>query len=974
MKKFFSEKLWRLISVILLTLTVIIASVYDVALKNESVVNHFLGISASYGGDVEYSANERFPSDFNSNDEVTAYAKEVAEEVEGEGLVLIKNNNNALPLSAGDNVSTILQTSVNLNYGSSGSSAVGSDGYVDLKTALTNVGLKVNETLWNFYKTDSNATSSKYSQKCSLKNGKMTYSVNALPLSMYSDEAKNSISENGGTALVTIGRLSGEGKDVSAVNSDGLDGSYLSLTEEETEILKELTTLKNSGKINNIVVLLNTALAFKTDFLNDSVSGIDVDAAMWIGNVGITGINAVAKALVGKITPSGKLSDTYVKDNFSSPAMMSQMFNDDKYFSAKYNGYNTLKSSTQWYYGVYTEGIYVGYKYYETRYEDVVLGTANVGDYDYSSVVSYPFGYGLSYASFEYSDYSVVKTAEGDYEVKVKVTNTDSTYSGKEVVEVYLQKPYTDYDRTIGVEKSAIELVGFSKTKLLAPSDFEVVTITIEKELFKTYDSYGYKTYILEEGDYYLAVGTSAHSALNNVLVKKGKTTVDGMTEEGNASLALKVGEDIVLDTITYSTSKETGSKITNKLDFCDINVYDTTKTNSVTYVTRNDWANSLPKAKVEFTLTDKLKNDLNSNNKVDTQAGKTAKYGENNSLSVSDMKGLDLVKDAEKFDKLVEQMTYAEQAKLITSAYFGTTGIASINLPQTKADDGPTGVSGSTTTDGVSFPSEGIWASSFNVEIIAKVGDALAEEARAAGNVGMYLPGVNIHRTPFGGRAHEYFSEDSLLSGISCEAEVKAVQKKGVIPYVKHFVFNEQEDNRNGVGVWLNEQSAREIYLRVYEYATAKSRGNAHGVMSSFNRAGAVWTGASSALQNDILRGEFGFDGVILTDMASGNGLFYITYYDGFMNGTDLFLGAGQETSLDEFSTDEAFKEAMATCVKRHIYVTANFVAVDLGEVTEVVPFWRVALVTSLVALISLCVCAIVFTVTSYILKYQKK
>lgn len=965
------SKNWRKVAVSFLTLTVVFGSLLDVGKANASVVNNFLGIASSSTGDVAYSAADRFPSDYHTNEEITAYAKSVVEEVEGEGLVLLKNENNALPLDKGDKVSTVLQNSVNLSYGASGSSAVASDGYIDLKTALEAVDLEVNETLWNFYKTDSNATSSTYKPSIKLNQtvNKMTYKANTLPWSLYSDAAKNSIAKTD-TALVVIGRASGEGKDVSALASDGIDGSYLSLTQAEVEILQQLTSMKKAGDIDKIVVLLNTALAFRTDFINGDTDGIDVDACMWIGNVGITGINAVCKALVGDINPSGKLSDTYVKDNFSSPAMASQMLNDNGYFSAKYpDASSQLESSTQYYYGAYTEGIYVGYRYYETRYEDRVLENQNVGTYDYGKTVSYPFGYGLSYTSFEFSDYSVEEKENGDYEISVTVTNTGDV-SGKEVVQVYLQKPYTEYDKSTGIEKASVELVGFGKTKLLAKDESEIVKVSVEKESLKTYDSYGYETYILEAGDYYLAIGSSAHDALNNILAAKGKTTEDGMDKNGNISFAKKIGENITLDTTTYSVSKETGEKITNQLDFCDMNLYDTTKNNSVTYVTRNNWTGTWPTSKVTFTLTSQMLEDLKSNKKIADDDAEMPEYGKNYNLSVSDLVGIDFVEGAEKFDKLIAQMTFAEMSNLVSNAYFGTVGIASINLPQTKADDGPTGVSGATSTDGVSFPSEGIWASSFNIEVIEKVGDALAEEARAAGDVGMYLPGVNIHRTPFGGRVHEYFSEDPYLSGIACEAEVKGVQKKGVVPFVKHFVFNEQEDNRNGVGVWLNEQSAREIYLKVYEYAVSPSHGNAHGVMSSFNRAGCIWVGASSNLQENILRKEFGFDGVILTDMASGNGLFYMTYGDAFMSGTDLFLGAGSETALENYASNAAFCNKIAEATKRYVYVVANFTAVDLGIVKVIVPFWQVILV------VVVSVCALIGTasVGMLIIYYIKK
>ncbi|MBR4429304.1 MAG: glycoside hydrolase family 3 protein, partial [Clostridia bacterium] len=298
----------------------------------------------------------------------------------------------------------------------------------------------------------------------------------------------------------------------------------------------------------------------------------------------------------------------------------------------------------------------------------------------------------------------------------------------------------------------------------------------------------------------------------------------------------------------------------------------------------------------------------------------------------------------ADMWDDLLDQMTWEEQRDLVMLAGYGTRGAASVALPEIKAEDGPTGVVDS--AENVSFPSEGIWAASFNRDLLRKVGDALAEDALNVGVTGMYLPGVNIHRTPFGGRAHEYFSEDPYLSAEAVASEVQGVQAKGVIPYVKHFVFNDQEDSRIGIGIWLNEQSAREIYLKPFEAAVAPSKGNAHGVMSSFNRAGCVWTSASRAIMEDILRGEFGFDGVVLTDMALGQNAYMS--YDAFLAGTDLFLDpTGNQAQFDGYADSPAFRQAVRQAARRYLYVIANFSAAMNGfssgsKIVPVMPWWQ--------------------------------
>lgn len=944
------KKTWRALAVTFLTLAIVASMVGQVAAAYAPALNYALKTS-SYKVVKSDDAEENttyFDAAHQGTEAVTAFGKAVSEEVEAEGMVLRKNKNHALPLASGAKVSTVLQTAYNFSYGSSGSGAIDASKYIDLKTALTNAGLSVNTTLWDFYAANPPQQAISYSRK-----GDPVYKVNALVWSNYSDAARSSISETGGTAVAVVGRLGGEGADVSTKKSDGYDGSYLSLTSEEIEALSELTRMKKAGELDSIVVLINTALVFETAFLEDdwtvevngSACTVDVDACLWVGNAGMGGITAIAKALVGEVNPSGKLPDTYVKDNFSAPATASWVLqNTAGTFSAKYQNSELLTSDAQSRFGVYVEGIYVGYRYYETRCEDVVLGRAGAGTYDYSGTVSRPFGYGLSYTDFAYSDYTVKETEVG-YEASVTVTNTGDV-AGKEVVQLYLQKPYTDYDIATGVEKASVELCGFAKTRSLAPGESQTLTIAVDKEQLKTYDANGYQTYILEAGDYYLAIGTSAHDALNNILARKGMTLADGMDAEGNAAFAAQIGQDITLDVTTYAVSAETGNEITNRLDFADINKYEGRGDNAVTYVSRSDWEGTFPKAAIELTVTEQMAADLQSMRAIIEEAdAELPTYGAANGLSLIMLRGESY--DAETWDDLLDQMTWEDQRNLVMLAGYGSKGIASVSLPEIKTQDGPTGVVDS--AEDVSFCSEGIWAASFNLDIIEKVGCALGEDALNAGVTGMYLPGVNIHRTPFGGRAHEYFSEDPYLSGMAVAAEIKGVQDQGVIPYVKHYVFNDQEDSRIGIGIWLNEQSARELYLKPFEYAVAPSRGNAHGLMSSFNRAGCIWTSASSALTEDILRGEMGFDGVVLTDMALGQNAYMS--YDAIAQGTDLFLDpTGSQSQFDTYADSVTFRNAVREAVHRYLYVIANHSAAMNGlsaasEIVPVTPWWQMPL-----------------------------
>ena len=941
MKKFYSKKIWERIFAVFMSLLVVVYVCYGTAMTYAAQINLSLGIKqgeviSANDGDYEY-----FPRDYTDEESLIAYLNAVGMEAENEGLVLLKNDNNALPLEAGSKVSLFMNGSVNFNYGSSGSSAANTTGYATLKEAMTSEGFEVNEDLWYFY-TEGKA---KRDKRTTIGN---TYLINEASWEKYGEQEGliDSFSEYD-VAIVTLARDSGEGKDVTAYNSDGEDGSYLTISPQEAEVLTALTQLKSEGKVSKIIVLLNSSAPLQLSFLERD--GIDVDACLWIGNVGKTGVYAVAQTLAGKSVPSGRASDTFLKDNFSSPAMASWILNEGGIFSQRYANADEMGlNSTQENYGVYVEGIYVGYRYYETRYEDYVMGTANVGDYDYSADVAYPFGYGLSYTDFEFSGFSVAE--KGDtFEVSVTVTNVGSQYSGKEVVQVYLQKPYTDYDKENGVEKASVELAGFAKTQVLAPGESETVTVTVKKEQFKSYDSNGAKTYILDAGDYYLTVADNAHAAVNNILAAKGYSPAgDKMDAEGDSGLTYKWVND-KLDTTTYSVSTYTGAAITNLLDNADMNRYSGAGDNSVTYVSRSNWTGTWPTAPVVFNVTEQMMKDLTSPLGVPDDGSAAPAYSQSGTLTLAQLRGLPY--DDEKWEQLLDQMTYGEQAYLVSTGQYSTVPLPSVVKPATKDNDGPTGVASSVT--GASFPSEGIWASSFNLELVEKIGDAIAEDALHNGCVGMYAGGVNIHRTSFGGRSHEYFSEDPYLSGVSSAAEITGMQAKGVISHVKHFAFNDEESNRNGICIWLNEQSAREIYLVPFEYSMNTSLGSAHAMMTSFNRVGCIWAGTHEGLLKDLIHGEWDFVGYNITDMAVSNGAQYMTN-DSVYYGTDLFLGSGSESAFDEYKDSPAFQNRLREATHRILYTMANYSASMNGigpndRVETSMPYWQAALVAAM-------------------------
>lgn len=967
MKKIFSLTLWNVLSVILSTLFAIVLIAYIVCNAYATTINQTLGIETSkiHYGDEE--VEDYHKAVYVGNEKIKSVAEQVCEEVEAEGLVLLKNNENTLPFNKKSKVSLFGTGSVYINCSGQGMrTASDKDNYPTFKQALESVDVEVNEKLWDFYSKGAGSSYGGYKRLDSATN-LQTYYINEAPWSAYDTALRNSFAEYGDAAIVVITRDSTEGSDVNTTGSDGANGNYLALSPEEEDLLKQITELKNNGTFKKVIVVINTTLQLQMDFLRNEE--ISVDACMWVGNTGMSGINAVAKAMVGDVVPSGRLTDTLAYDNFSSPAMMSWMLNENGTFSQKYG--DSRLDSTQQYYGVYVEGIYVGYRYYETRYADVIEGTQNVGEYDYSDDVAYTFGYGMSYTTFDYSDFKVSESEDGkSYDVSVTVTNTGDSYTGKEVVQIYLQKPYTDYAKKHMMEVSAIELVGFAKTQPLAPGAEQTVSICVEKELFASYDVYGAGTYVLDEGDYYLTVGTDAHDAVNNILALKGYEV------NGDAQLAEKVCTVDEIDTKIYSVSSETGETITNRLGDIDLNRYANAGGNTVTYVSRSNWEGTLPVKPVSIALTEAMYNDLQCDKPVKSE-GETPVYGKNNGITLVQLRGKPY--DDSMWNDLLDQLTFEEQNILLTTQYVSSPAIESIVKPKTQEQDGPTYCKECQELTGARFPSENIWAATFNTELVAKVGEVMASDSLNGGYQGLYVPGINIHRTPYGGRNHEYFSEDPLLTGIMGMVEIQSIQAQGVIAYPKHYAFNDQETNRNGIGVWLNEQSAREIYLRPWQYAAGITKGNSHAVMSAFNRVGTAWASANKGLITDILRGEFGFDGFVLTDMADANGASYMSTIDGVVAGTDAWLSSGKDHTFVPYKNNNTVLNAMRESTHRILYVMCNFSASmnGISESTwiEIIPaWWDTTLTVALISVSILTAGAIAMMIISTIKKERTK
>ena len=885
-----TPKLWKKIFTnIMAVLLVISFFAGNIASEFAGQINSFLGISTTRTehtgeGDAQYA--RYFESTFQSIADLKAAGLAKVREVENEGAVLLKNDNGALPLS-GKDVSLFGATAVSPVFGGTGSGAVSSENAPTYLQVFTEAGFNVvNKDLLDWY------VAEEYGRDFDPGN------INeASWKQIQKSDAADSFGK-GETAIFVIGRVGGEANDLKSVNhDDGANGDYLRPNKNELAILEGLKEMKDAGQISHIVLLLNSANPISAQFINDDAYGID--AALWIGSVGQTGLYAVADILSGAVNPSGSLPDTWWTDNLLDPAMAN--FGSYTYQGADQYSFGSTGRVFNMYV-VYQEGIYVGYRYTETRYEDKVLGTAKTGNFDYGNVVAYPFGYGLSYSTFEMSNMKVEKTGSGmetSYTVTVDVKNTGSV-EGKKTVQIYAQKPYTDYAKSNQIEKAAVELVGYGKTQLLAPGASETVTVEVPEYFLTSYDALGTGVFILDEGTHYLTAADNAHAAVNNILAAKGKTTANGMTADGDKDLTYSV--DYSFDSETYAKSYGTGADVTSLFAAADINRYEGAGSNHVDYITRSDWEGTTTlwapnsddenDSYVRLSMTDQIAADV-----VLDDADLPENDGDWPTMGSTDTayQLVNLMRDAEDnpipyddpmWDELLDQLTYSQLSELCAVGLRMTVAVSAIGKPETLDHNGPSGVTqkyslgpngyANQTNDpdkdqtGTCYPCNGIIAATFNDQLVREVGELIGEDAMWAGYAGFYGTGLNIHRTPYSGRVFEYYSEDGILTGLIATAESEAIQSKGVYVYNKHFVLNDQEEQRQGIGTWCNEQALREIYLRAFELPIV--RADAKCVMTAFNRLGAFWSGAMPELMTGWLRGEAGMSGFAVTDMYDGS------------------------------------------------------------------------------------------------------
>ncbi|MCH5350514.1 MAG: glycoside hydrolase family 3 C-terminal domain-containing protein [Clostridiales bacterium] len=842
----------------------------------------------SGGTQLAYDTNQYFERKTTSLDVATGIAQQIGIETEGEGAVLMKNENKALPLADGAKVSLFSISSVDMVRSVGGGSGASGGGSETLKDALAVFGVEANPTLWNYYRTSNKHRKIGGLAQATHPYNAYNFEINEIPYSQYPSDVLNSYSAYGDAAIVVIGRTGCENGDLPrsmSVSTNGKNtGSLLELDADERALLQNVR-----ARFNKVIVLLNTTNVINCGFLDE----YNVDACLWVGGVGYYGMLSVAGILAGKLSPSGRLADTHVYDVTSAPAV--QNFGNFEYV---YNG-----TTTEHHYVTYSEGIYVGYQYYETRYEDKVLGRGNAGNYDYSKEVAYPFGYGLSYTNFIWNGYSAIRSGD-EITVKVSVTNNGNR-PGKDVVEVYVQSPYTQYDIDNKVEKSAVKLVQFGKTKKLQPGEKQELTIKFNIEDMKSYDQFGKGTYILEgSDDYYVTAASNAHTAINNILAAKGKTTSDGMDGDGDKGFTTK----LKIEERVYDKDTTSGNAVGNLFEDCDGSEY----YDNIKYLSRNDWSvmdnnglmngtdtkktdaeGSIYSAPMSAALKQKLETIGYAASGAPDEEFSKITTGAKNGLKLIELKDLDF--NDPKWEELLDQATVNELVKIASQSAYGTPQIDSVAKPHESDIDGPQGFK-SFIGDNVNMaglPVEVVVASTWNQELAYRVGDIIGElclwlKMSTNNLTGWYAPAMNIHRTPFGGRNSEYYSECGMLSGIIGANVVKGASDRGVMTYIKHFALNDQERNRMTDNVtWSREQAIREVYLKPFEMSI--KYGGSKAVMTSYNRIGTTWAGGNYNLLTGVLRKEWGFNGFVLTD-----------YMDGDYENIDQMLAAGGDGALN--------------------------------------------------------------------------
>lgn len=872
-----------------------------------ALVGIVVAVSMMLTGPLSTLLNNATITKYTLSDATVSKANELAKNVQSEAVTLLKNDDSNLPLS-GKKVNVFGWGSTNPVYGGTGSGSM-SKQYktVSLLDGMKQAGLKTNTELSKLY-TDYRKDRPEVGMFA------QDWTLPEVPAKQYSDKLVSDAKDFSDEAVVVLTRVGGEGADLPTDmkakgityknNSKDYDDfqkgeSFLQLSKTERDMIDLVTS-----NFKKVTLVYNGANTFQFDFLNDYPQ---IQSVVWCPPAGQTGFSALGEVLAGETNPSGKTSDTFLKNLTKSVSYNN--FGKFEYTNmadkaAKYKGFTGDDVTAIPGFVNYSEGIYVGYKFYETASDEGLI--------NYDDTVAFPFGYGLSYTSFD-QKLDSVKYKGGKVTVTATVTNTGDK-AGKDVVEVYYNPPYTDG----GIEKASKNLAGFEKTKELQPGESQKVTVKFDDDDMASYDYKGAKAYVLEKGDYDISIQSDSHHVIDHKAIT-------------------------VKDTVTYDSDSNThnGDKTVATNQFDDV-------AGDVTYLSRADhFANykEATAAPTNFKMSDKVKETFYNNSnydpkKFDKDSDKMPTTGAKNGLKLSDMYGKDY--DDADWDKLLDQLTFDDMDNLIANGGYGTQAVKSVGKIQLTDADGPASLNNNFTGVGsIGFPASTAFACTWNKDLAKQFGEMIGDMAHDMHVAGWYAPAMNIHRNAFSGRTFEYFSEDSLLSGVMASSEISGAKSKGVYSFMKHFALNDQETKRTEMlCTWTNEQAMREIYLKPFEMSVKE--GGAQAVMSSFNYIGNTYAGADSALLQTVLRGEWGFKGFVLTDYFGGYG--YQNADQEVRAGNDSMLAT---TKITNHITDKSATsvKAMRQAAHNILYTAANSWQYANGEPKVATPIWKTAM-----------------------------
>lgn len=872
-----------------------------------ALVGIVVAVSMMLTGPLSTLLNNATTTKYMLSDTTVSKANELAKDVQSEAVTLLKNDDSNLPLS-GKKVNVFGWGSTNPVYGGTGSGSM-SKQYktVSLLDGMKQAGLKTNTELSKLY-TDYRKDRPEVGMFA------QDWTLPEVPAKQYSDKLVSDAKDFSDEAVVVLTRVGGEGADLPTDmkakgityknNSKDYDDfqkgeSFLQLSKTERDMIDLVTS-----NFKKVTLVYNGANTFQFDFLNDYPQ---IQSVVWCPPAGQTGFSALGEVLAGETNPSGKTSDTFLKDLTKSVSYNN--FGKFEYTNmadkaAKYKGFTGDDVTAIPGFVNYSEGIYVGYKFYETASDEGLI--------NYDDTVAFPFGYGLSYTSFD-QKLDSVKYKGGKVTVTATVTNTGDK-AGKDVVEAYYNPPYTDG----GIEKASKNLAGFEKTKELQPGESQKVTVKFDDDDMASYDYKGAKAYVLEKGDYDISIQSDSHHVIDHKAIT-------------------------VKDTVTYDSDSNThnGDKTVATNQFDDV-------AGDVTYLSRADhFANykEATAAPTNFKMSDKAKETFYNNSnydpkKFDKDSDKMPTTGAKNGLKLSDMYGKDY--DDADWDKLLDQLTFDDMDNLIANGGYGTQAVKSVGKIQLTDADGPASLNNNFTGVGsIGFPASTAFACTWNKDLAKQFGEMIGDMAHDMHVAGWYAPAMNIHRNAFSGRTFEYFSEDSLLSGVMASSEISGAKSKGVYSFMKHFALNDQETKRTEMlCTWTNEQAMREIYLKPFEMSVKE--GGAQAVMSSFNYIGNTYAGADSALLQTVLRGEWGFKGFVLTDYFGGYG--YQNADQEVRAGNDSMLAT---TKITNHITDKSATsvKAMRQAAHNILYTAANSWQYANGEPKVATPIWKTAM-----------------------------